>query len=167
MDETMAALENLVAYEVADVTAAATYYIAEIYLNFSVALLESERPSGLTAAESVDYDLVIEEEAFPFEEQAIEVHEANFELLAGGIYNPWVQKSLDQLATLMPGRYAKNEISGGFLESIDFYAYRLPNAPAMGVDEQELIDSSADNQPTIPIDKATAKNIYGSPAGQN
>ncbi|MEQ9563039.1 MAG: hypothetical protein RLN69_10995, partial [Woeseiaceae bacterium] len=30
---------------------------------------------------------------------------------------------------LMPGRYAKNEISGGFVGSIDSYAYRMPIAP--------------------------------------
>jgi hypothetical protein len=29
----------------------------------------------------------------------------------------------------MPGRYAKNEISGGFVGSIDSYAYRMPIAP--------------------------------------
>ena len=134
------AFENLVEYEVASVTAAATFYIAEIYLEFSAALLSSERPSGLSDAEIIDYELVIEEEAFPFEERAIDVHEENFELLAAGIYNPWVQKSLDKLAVLMPGRYAKNEISGGFLGSIDTYAYRMPIAPAIGVDEYDDVD---------------------------
>jgi len=128
MDDTVAALEALVAYEVADVTAAATYYIAQTYLNFSNSLLESERPAGMTAAELNAYELIIEEEAYPFEEQAIEVHEANYELLATGVYNPWVQKSLDRLAILMPGRYAKNETSEGFLGSVDMYAYRMPIA---------------------------------------
>ncbi|MGH8223552.1 MAG: tetratricopeptide repeat protein, partial [Woeseiaceae bacterium] len=137
MDAAMAAFEGLVAYEVAEVTAAATWYLAETYLAFSVALMDSERPSGLSAAEMADYELVIEEEAYPFEEQAIGVHEENFELLAGGIYNPWVQKSLDKLAVLMPGRYAKNEISGGFVGSIDSYAYRVPNAPKPGVEAQD------------------------------
>ena len=121
--------EVLVDYEVADVTAAATYYIAEIYQEFSTSLLESERPAGLTDAEKLDYEMVIEEEAYPFEERAIEVHEQNFELLASGIYNPWVQKSLDTLAVLMPGRYAKNESSEGFIGSIGSYAYRMPIAP--------------------------------------
>jgi tetratricopeptide (TPR) repeat protein len=129
MDTAMQAFEGLIDYEVADVTAAATYYIAEIYQEFSTALMESERPAGLTDAERVDYDLVIEEEAYPFEERAIEVHEENFELLASGIYNPWVQKSLDTLAELMPGRYAKNESSEGFIGSIGSYAYRMPIAP--------------------------------------
>ncbi|MGI9223935.1 MAG: tetratricopeptide repeat protein [Woeseiaceae bacterium] len=129
MDEALNALEGLVDYEVADVTAAATYYIAEIYLGFSIALLESERPTGLSASGKLDYDMALEEEAFPFEERGIEVHEANYELLASGIYNDWVQKSLNQLAGLMPARYAKDEISGGFVGSLDVYAYRMPIAP--------------------------------------
>ncbi len=147
MDSAMQAFEGLVAYEVADVTAAATYYIAEIYFEFSMALLDSERPAGLSEAEKVDYELVIEEEAYPFEEQAIEVHEENFELLAGGIYNDWVQKSLDKLAVLMPGRYAKSEISGGYVGSIDTYAYRMPIAPPLGIEQQddgEMPDSAED-----------------------
>ena len=141
MDASIAAFEALVGYEVAEVTAAATFYIAEIYLNFSASLIDSERPDGLTEAEKVDYEMVIEEEAFPFEERAIDVHEENFELLAGGIYNPWVQKSLDQLAELMPGRYAKNEISTGYLGSIDTYAYRMPIAPEIGIDGEELLET--------------------------
>ena len=128
MDEAMRAFEDLVDYQVAEVTAAATFYIAETYLEFSAALLGSERPAGLSASEMVDYEMVIEEEAFPFEERAIDVHAENFELLVGGIFNPWVQRSLDQLAVLMPGRYAKNEISDGYIGSIDSYAYRMPIA---------------------------------------
>ena len=140
MDITLEAMEDLVGYEVANVTAAATFYIAQTYFDFSQSLIESERPAGLSEAEKVDYELVIEEEAYPFEEQAIEVHEANHELLISGIYNPWVQKSLDRLAMMMPGRYAKAETSEGFLGSIDVYAYRMPIAPpplALGVVDGE------------------------------
>ena len=142
MDKTLATLETLVEYEVADVTAAATYYIAEVYLNFSASLLESERPEGLTQAELNSYDLVIEEEAYPFEEQGITVHEENFELLAAGIYNPWVQKSLDSLAGLMPGRYAKNESSEGFVGAVEVYAYRMPIAPPDPVESEDGADVS-------------------------
>jgi len=148
MDQSMADFENLVGYEVAEVTAAATFYIAQTYLEFSNALLASERPAGLSEAEKVDYELVIEEEAYPFEERAISVHEENFELLAGGIYNPWVQKSLDQLAVMMPGRYAKNEINGGFLGSIDIYAYRMPVAPKIDFDGE---DSQGDPDATAQV----------------
>jgi len=142
MDAALEAFEALVDYQVAEVTAAATYYIAEIYFDFSRSLLTSERPTGLSEAEKLDYEMVLEEEAFPFEEQAIEVHEKNFELLAGGVFNPWVQQSLDKLTVLMPGRYAKNEISGGYLGSIDSYAYRMPIAPPVGVEPGDGIETA-------------------------
>jgi outer membrane protein assembly factor BamD (BamD/ComL family) len=145
MDVALEAFGGLVDYEIAEVTGAATFYIAEIYLEFSNALLSSERPAGLSPAELTDYDFVIEEEAYPFEEQAIEVHEKNFEMLAGGIHNPWVQKSLDKLVKLMPGQYARSEISGGYLKSVDSYAYRMPNAPPPG----SPLDENGDG--TVPV----------------
>lgn len=161
MDATMQAFESLVNYQVADVTAAATFYIAEIYFEFSAALLNSERPPGLSEAEKVDYEMVIEEEAYPFEEKAIDIHEENFELLAGGIYNPWVQRSLDKLAGLMPGRYAKNEISGGYLGSIDTYAYRMPIAPPIGIDGQDNV-AEAVEQVEMPMVTAQVPSRSGS-----
>ena len=164
MDVTMAALEDLVEYEVAEVTAAATFYIAESFFEFSAALIDSERPAGLTEAEKVDYELVIEEEAYPFEERAIEVHEENSELLAAGVYNPWVQQSLDKLAILMPGRYAKYEISPGYVGSIDTYAYRMPIAPPLGVDGQEEADVPEPTEAAAALE--TAARVNESTAGE-
>jgi len=129
MDALLEALNGLVDYEVAEVTAAATFYIGETYYEFSRALLASERPGDLGPAELQDYEMVLEEEAFPFEELAIEVHEKNLELLVDGLFNPWIERSLGKLADLMPGRYAKLEISPGFLDSMTVYAYRVPGAP--------------------------------------
>ena len=126
MDAAVAAFERLVDYEVGDITAAATYYLAETYINFSRALMESERPAGLTGAGREDYELALEEEAYPFEEEAIKVHEKNMELMRAGIFNAWVDKSLSRLADLMPARYAKGELSSGFLGSIERYAYTTP-----------------------------------------
>jgi hypothetical protein len=113
---------------VGEVTAAATFYMAEVYSNFGRTLLESERPSSLNGAALQKYEDQLEEEAFPFEEKAIKVHEKNLELMSGGkLYNAWIEKSLGRLAQLMPGRYAKAEISSGYLASIDRYAYRSPS----------------------------------------
>ena len=130
MDAALGAFGSLVDYEAAEVTAAATFYMAEIYSDFSRALTESERPTNLEPAEMQEYETALEEEAFPFEEQAIEVHRKNLELLASGIYNPWIEKSLGRLAELMPGRYAKFEASSGLIASIDSYAYLAPTAGA-------------------------------------
>jgi TolA-binding protein len=134
MDTATSAFGNLVGYEVGEVTAAATFYMAEIYSNFSRSLSESERPAGLNGAALQKYEDAIEEEAFPLEEKAIAVHEKNLELMSKGIYNAWTEKSLARLAVLKPGRYAKSEISSGFLGSIDRYVYRHPEPPVVPVD---------------------------------
>jgi tetratricopeptide (TPR) repeat protein len=128
MDTAIKAFNGLVEYEVGEVTAAATFYMAEVYYGFNRALLESERPANLKASDVENYELGLEENAFPFEEKAIAVHEKNLELIRAGIYNAWIDKSLAKLAQLMPARYAKDELSGGFLGSIDRYAYRAPAA---------------------------------------
>jgi tetratricopeptide (TPR) repeat protein len=155
MDTTIDALESLIDYEVADVTAAATFYMAEVYWGFNRSLVESERPTGLDPAAAAEYEDAIEEEAFPFEEQAIEVHEKNRELIVAGVYNDWTKKSLERLALLVPGRYAKREIGSGFLPAIDIYAYRSPNAPnpnALAVES-----APADS----PVEAPTDENVMG------
>ncbi len=130
MTAALEAFGKLVAYEVGDVTAAATFYIAEVYYNFSRSLLESERPASLSGAALQEYEDQLEEEAFPFEEKAIAFHEKNLELMSSGVYGTWTEKSLARLAVLKPGRYAKSEISSGFLGSMERYEYRSPARPA-------------------------------------
>src|SRR5213594_2050829 len=119
MDATIAALGRLVNYEIAEVTAAATYYMAETYSNFSRSLLESERPADLKPEDLEEFKNNLDEAAFPFEEKAINVNEKNMELLHAGVFNSWTEKSLSRLTELMPGRYAKLETSSGFVAAID------------------------------------------------
>jgi len=136
MDATIDAMNRLVEYGIADVTAAATYYMAETYFDFSRSLKESERPTDLQPADMEKYEADLDETAFPFEEKAIKVHEKNMEMLHAGILDEWTQKSLSRLGELMPGRYAKNEVSSGLLDGIDSYVYREPvsqvSVPASG-----------------------------------
>ena len=161
MNATLGAFGRLVDYEVGEVTAAATFYMAEVYGEFSRALLESERPSDLASGELLDYEDVLEEEAYPFEEKAIEVHQKNLELMAAGVFNRWIEKSLERLAVAMPGRYAKFEASSGFVESVESYVYRKPNVAIAAV------VAEATDGPTTPSDTTapapTAGEIVGSP----
>ena len=126
LEEVVAEFESLVDYGVGDVTAAATYYMAEAYGEFGRALVESARPADLSGAERLDYDDMLEEQAFPFEERTISLHEKNLELARTGIANGWIERSLSRLAEVSPGRYAKQEASTGPLESLDAYVYRMP-----------------------------------------
>lgn len=142
MNAALSGFGRLVDYEVGEVTAAATYYMAEIYRDFSSSLLASERPADLSKAELLDYEGVLEEEAFPFEEKAIAVHEKNLELVHADVYNRWIEKSLEELAELMPGRYAKFEESSGPLVSLDRYAYQAPAASAAPSEGPEAFDAA-------------------------
>src|SRR5262249_32287971 len=56
MDAATKTFGALVDYQVGEVTAAATYYMAEIYANFSQSLRESERPADLGADGLKDYE---------------------------------------------------------------------------------------------------------------
>lgn len=94
---------------VAEYTTAATYRIADMYVDFSHKLMESDRPKNLNDEELEQYNSMLEEQAFPFEEKAIGLHETNAERIGGGLYNDWMRKSLAALAKLVPARYGKVE----------------------------------------------------------
>jgi Flp pilus assembly protein TadD len=84
--------------------------MADLYRDLGKSLLESERPSGLSPEEREAYDVLLEEQAFPFEEKAIEIHESNVRRAADGLYDQWVKKSYAALAELEPARYARTEL---------------------------------------------------------
>jgi len=123
MKRLVSTFSRLTDYQVADVTAASTFYIGEIYYNFSRSLLESEKPKGLNELEMEEFVLALEEQAFPFEEKAISVHEKNIELLRIGIYSRWIDNSISKLAKLLPARYGKPEESTGFIADLNVFRY--------------------------------------------
>jgi tetratricopeptide (TPR) repeat protein len=96
-------------YGIAEVSTAATYQTAELYRDFGKALMTSQRPKGLKKDELEQYNVMLEEQAFPFEEKAIEVHEVNAKRTANGIYDKSVRDSITALGQLRPARYAKVE----------------------------------------------------------
>jgi TolA-binding protein len=126
MDAATKAFAKLIDYQVGEVTAAATFYMAEIYANFSQALRESERPADLGADALKDYEQQLAAAAQPLEDKAVGVHAKNLELMRRGLSNAWTQKSLDRLAALKPDTYARTEISSGFLVSLERYVYQPP-----------------------------------------
>jgi len=109
MEKVVKSYDNAMKYRVAEITTAATFYIAEIYNDFADALLESQRPKNLNADELDQYNLLLEEQAFPFEEKAIDIHAANAERVKEQIYDEWVKSSIIALSKLNPVRYAKQE----------------------------------------------------------
>lgn len=94
---------------VAEFTTAANYQQALIYQKFSADLLASEKPKGMDELVLEQYALVLEEQAEPFNQKAIEIYKANANLVKQEVYDGFVQKSFAALAELEPGRYKKNE----------------------------------------------------------
>lgn len=175
MKETIKRFNGLIEYESGELTAAATFYLADIYNHFSKALMSSERPEltfdyytikpgdnlikiarrskcdigrllysnhlkkssvivagkklkiprGLYPEELEEYELALEEQAYPFEERAISVHESNLQLIARGIYNEWVERSLQKLAEFVPARYDRPEEESAILASLDGYSFEI------------------------------------------
>lgn len=104
-------------YGVAEVTTAATFQVGEIYRDLAKQLNESQRPAGLSPEELEQYDMLLEEQAFPFEEKAIEMHETNAGRVADGLYDQWIRNSFSVLTKLLPVRYAKTERAEVFINA--------------------------------------------------
>ncbi len=201
MKQSIKAFNQLVDYELGEITAAATYYLAEIYTHFNKALMNSERPvlgfdyhqvkpgetlsgiakqyeadidriagennlnksgfivagktlkipRGLNPLELEQYELALEEQAYPFEEKGIEVHESNLKLIGQGVYNEWIDKSLQKLAVFMPARYAKAEAHSEIVASLESYLYAIdrpeqPEAVAEKSDAPSPDDAASSDQ---------------------
>jgi tetratricopeptide (TPR) repeat protein len=112
------AYEAVADYQVAGFSTASTFQIANLYASLSRSILDSERPPGLSALELEQYDILLEEQAFPFEEQAISLHEINMRRSWEGVYDEWVKKSFAELGRLMPARFDKQEIDVAYVETI-------------------------------------------------
>lgn len=96
-------------YQVAEVTTAATFEMAELWRTLAHDVMHSERPSNLKGDALEEYNSLLEEQVFPFEEQAIKAHELNAARAKDGLYDEWVRKSFAALAELKPARYGKTE----------------------------------------------------------
>ena len=86
----------------AEIATEATHRVGSIYLTLSRDLMASQRPAGLSALELEQYELLLEEQAFPIEEQAIDVFETNVARMDQGVYNVWIQRSIEALAEIVP-----------------------------------------------------------------
>jgi cellulose synthase operon protein C len=111
LDTALAAYKRALDYKVAETTTAATFEMAELYRQLAKDIMASERPRNLSKDEREQYDSLLEEQVYPFEEQAINLHEANTARAKDGLYDEWVKRSYGVLAELKPARYAKSEIS--------------------------------------------------------
>lgn len=109
MDETLKAYKEVLDYGVAEFSTQANYRIGTVYSQLSRDLMNSERPKGLDDLAMEQYEILLEEQAYPFEEKSVELLQANAERAWDGLYDDWVKRSFKELARILPARYGKQE----------------------------------------------------------
>ncbi len=96
---------------VIEFTTSANFKLGEAYSEFAKAIMKSERPRGMDADTQEEYELLLEDQALPFEDKAIAILQTNTERTKDGIWDQWIEKSYESLRKLSPGRYNKAELS--------------------------------------------------------
>lgn len=118
LTRTVKAYEAVADYQVSRFSTASTFQIANLYASLSKSIMASDRPDNLNELELEQYEILLEEQAFPFEEQAISLHEINMRRSWEGVYDEWVKRSFSELSKLMPARFDKQEIDVAYVETI-------------------------------------------------
>ncbi len=102
--------QNAAAYGILEFVTMSSFKIAGLYQTFATDLRAAPAPAGLSAEEQGVYAEIIEEQAQPFEQLAMELHRANIERAWHGEYNEWIEKSFGQMKILSPARFNKTEL---------------------------------------------------------
>lgn len=100
--------ESLVDYEVSDVVSASTFQIGQVYRALAQDLMRSERPAELNELQLEQYNILLEEQAYPFEEQALEIYKINLAKIPDGHFDSWIQDSLNVLEEMNPAEYKRD-----------------------------------------------------------
>lgn len=109
MNNALKAYESVAKYQIAEYTSASTHKIGQIYKILSNDLMESQRPKGMSEDELEEYGYLLEDQALPFEDKAINLFEINAARTKDNIYNQSIKESILELAKLKPAQYNKQE----------------------------------------------------------
>ncbi|NMP30581.1 tetratricopeptide repeat protein [Thalassotalea sp. M1531] len=110
--------QQVLDFQLARYVPQATFNLAEMYRQLAKDVIESERPGDLDDLALEEYEILLEELAYPFEEKAIEIHASNAQRAWQDIYDPWIEKSFSTLAELAPALYNKQERTHDVIEAM-------------------------------------------------
>jgi cellulose synthase operon protein C len=119
MNKALKAYDAVADYQVAKFTSASTHKIGQVYQILSKDLMASQRPKGLNEEELEEYLFLLEDQALPFEDKAINLFEINAQRTKDNIYNQAVRDSINQLKKLKPAQYDKAELMEA-IENVSF-----------------------------------------------
>jgi tetratricopeptide (TPR) repeat protein len=167
MEKALAAYQAAADYGIVEVTTAATFATAELYRRLATDLMQSERPAQLGADELEQYDLLLEEQAYPFEERAIELHEVNVARAREGLFDRPVQASFRALADMKPARYARRELPAASADAKGQLGDAVAAAASgdWGAAEESFTKAlEAAAAPAAPFTNVAASHAGGTPA---
>lgn len=118
MLQTVQAFEQVTDYGVAQFVSGSTYQVGSVYQSLATSIIDSDRPSELNELELAQYEILLEEQAFPFEEKAISLHKSNLEQGWSIGWDDWVEASLRALDGLYPGRFRRSELGVAYVKSL-------------------------------------------------
>ncbi|UCF88787.1 MAG: tetratricopeptide repeat protein, partial [bacterium] len=97
-------------YRTADVITAANYSIGRALELFKDDILSSPRPDGLSGTELEEYELLLQEMAFPFEERALDAYRVNIQRSVKlELLDEWIERTFERMAELAPWSYQRSE----------------------------------------------------------
>lgn len=97
-------------YGILEFVTMSSYKIGILYRQFADELRSAPKPQGLSASDQEVYASIIEEQAAPFDQLAVDLHQANIDRAWGGQFNEWINNSFTEMRALQPERYNKLEL---------------------------------------------------------
>lgn len=101
--------QQVFSFALADFVPKANYQLANMYQLLAADVMASQLPKDLDELAAEEYNILLEELAYPFEEKAIELYSSNAERAWQGLYDDWIKKSFAALAILEPAKFDKSE----------------------------------------------------------
>lgn len=118
MKEAIKYYQQVFVWQLAEFVPNANYNLAQMYSQLARDIMSSQRPKELDELALEEYELLLEEIAFPFEEKAIEIHLNNAQRAWKNVYDEWIKKSFLALAQLEPAKYDRHFISQEVINAI-------------------------------------------------
>jgi tetratricopeptide (TPR) repeat protein len=97
-------------FEIFEFVTMSSFKIGALYRQFANDLRQAPAPSGLSAEDKKVYASIIEEQALPLDQLAIEIQQANIDRAWQGQFDEWIGKSFSEMKVLMPDRFDKPEL---------------------------------------------------------
>jgi hypothetical protein len=110
LDSAVKQYQSAADYGILEFVTMSSFKVGYLYQQFAQELRNSSKPAGMSADEQKLYAEIIEEQAAPFDELAVELHQANIDRAWEGSFNEWIDRSFVEMKQLNPARFNKTEL---------------------------------------------------------